>query len=147
MSLYFTLLIALCTRMYPYVTRLSLVVPVWCSSHDRFFFFSVEPKGHGCARNTCSAFEYACLYADFCNFTVTTTRRKSPPLVALIALINVHFFPSLFFSLAFSENTLAYKERVIRIHFDSRIFLVCLSRRGIYASNQIAGIFNCYDHD
>ena len=41
--------IALCTRMYPYVTRLSLVVPVWCSSHDRFFF-SVEPKGHGCAR-------------------------------------------------------------------------------------------------
>ena len=41
--------VALCTRMYPYVTRLSLVVPVWYSSHDRFFF-SVEPKGHGCAR-------------------------------------------------------------------------------------------------
>ena len=138
--------IALCTRMYPHVTRLSLVVPVWCSSHDRFFFFCGAKRSWMCT-HTCSAFEYACLYADFCDFTVTTTRRKSPPLAALIALINVYFFPSLFFSLAFSENTLAYKERVIRIHFDSRISLVSLSRRGIYASNQIAGILNCYDHD
>ena len=111
-----------------------------------FFFFCGAKRSWMCT-HTCSAFEYACLYADFCNFTVTTTRRKSPPLVALIALINVHFFPSLFFSLAFSENTLAYKERVIRIHFDSRISLVSLSRRGIYVSNQIAGILNCYDHD
>ena len=145
MSLYFTLaqpyvlvcirMLLVCHSQYPCGVQVMTV-----------FFFCGAKRSWMCT-HTCSAFEYACLYADFCNFTVTTTRRKSPPLVALIALINVHFFPSLFFSLAFSENTLAYKERVIRIHFDRRISLVCLSRRGTYASNQIAGILNCYDHD
>ena len=128
---------------YSFVTRSTRVV---FKSWPFFFFFCGAKRSWMCT-HTCSAFEYACLYADFCDFTVTTNRLKSPPLVALIALINVHFFPSLFFPLAFSENILAYKERVIRIHFDSRISLVCLSRRGIHASNQIAGIPNCYDHD
>ena len=36
---------------------------------------SVEATGHGCS---C---EHTCLFAGFCDFTVTTTRRKSVPFV------------------------------------------------------------------
>ena len=36
---------------------------------------SVKATGHGCS---C---EHTCLFADFCDFTVTTTRRKSVPFV------------------------------------------------------------------
>ena len=39
---------------------------------------SVEATGHGCS---CG---HTCLFADFCDFTVTTTRRKSVPFVTSV---------------------------------------------------------------
>ena len=42
---------------------------------------SMEPKGHGCVS---IYFEYTCLNADFCDFTVPAYRRESLPFAALV---------------------------------------------------------------
>ena len=47
---------------------------------------SMEPKGHGCVW---IYFEYTCLNADFCDFTVPAYRREPLPFAALVGWINV----------------------------------------------------------
>ena len=97
----------------------------WTVQNKWFFFLATnEPRTWSGGKwscmctHTCIAFEYTCLFAYFCDVTVTTTRRKSLPFVILVdwQLFLIFFLISIMFKSA-------YNEQIIRIRSNKSTFM------------------------